>query len=76
MNVSTLQQLCTSYLQSQKPVTLPETTPKWHDIGLIDELQPLFVSNKLVLYKGYWRENPSEILTVMVSKMFSVICWQ
>ncbi|XP_067938509.1 serine-rich adhesin for platelets-like isoform X2 [Watersipora subatra] len=67
MNVSTLQQLCASYIQGQKVMKGPEGTPKWNEIGLMEELQPIFTSNKLVLYKGYWRANPSELFTVMLT---------
>ena len=70
INTSTLQQLCAAFLQSQKPLQTPDLSEiRWHDIVVVDELNPVFNSTKIVLYKAHWRTNPEEKFSVMVS------CW-
>ena len=68
INTTTLQQLCAAFLQSQKPLQTPDLSEiRWHDIVVVDELNPVFNSTKIVLYKAHWRTNPEEKFSVMVS---------
>lgn len=71
MNVSTLQQLCANFITNLKSgVFTPEGTTtdsvKWHDVILENESEPVFTSNKCVIYRAHWRTQPETSFCIMV----------